>query len=70
MTLHMPPLSKRLRRARRRAGFTQENLAKAANVGIATVRRLEQGDIEEPRVSTLRKLANALGIEIHDLLEE
>jgi transcriptional regulator with XRE-family HTH domain len=43
---------------------------KAGVVGIVTIRRIEQGEITEPRVSTLRKLAAALGISTRDLLEE
>jgi len=66
----MAPLSQTLRRERRRAGLTQEELAEAAGVGINTIRRIEQGEIEEPRVSTLRKLADALGIRVRDLLED
>jgi transcriptional regulator with XRE-family HTH domain len=66
----MAPLRETLRRERRRSALTQEELAEKAGVGIMTIRRIETGDIEEPRVSTLRKLAAALGISTHDLLEE
>lgn len=63
-------LREKLKAERRRAALTQEQLAEKANVGIATIARIEGGDIEEPRVSTLRKLAEALGIEPRDLLED
>ena len=55
---------------RRRATLTQEELAKEAGVGITTIARIETGEIEEPRVSTLRKLTSALGLEPRDLLED
>jgi transcriptional regulator with XRE-family HTH domain len=48
----------------------QEELETKAKVGIATIARIETGEIEEPRVSTLRKLAHDLGIEPRDLLED
>lgn len=66
----MAPLKEKLRTERRRAALTQEDLAAKAGVGVATIARIEGGEIEEPRVSTLRKLAGALGIETRDLLED
>lgn len=52
----------RLRPLRRRMAWTQEELAEKSGVGIATILRLEGGDTRPPRVSTLRKLADALGV--------
>jgi transcriptional regulator with XRE-family HTH domain len=68
--LTVAPLSEKLREERRRAGLTQGELAKEAGIGINTVLRIETGEITEPRVSTLRKLAGALGLEVRDLLED
>jgi transcriptional regulator with XRE-family HTH domain len=64
------PLKDRLRKERRKAALTQGELAEKAGVGITTIVRIERGDIEEPRVSTLRKLAEALEIRPRDLLED
>ncbi|MFF4735894.1 NACHT domain-containing protein [Streptomyces sp. NPDC001262] len=52
-----------LRRFRRRAGMTQEALAERANVGVRTIRGLETGERADPRVTTVRLLADALGLE-------
>jgi DNA-binding XRE family transcriptional regulator len=68
--LAVAPLKEKLREERRRAGFTQGELADKASVGINTIVRIETGDITEPRVSTLRKLATALGLEVRDLLTD
>ena len=68
--LTVATLKDKLRRERRRAALTQEQLADKAGVGIATIARIEGGDITEPRVSTLRKLARALGMEPRELLED
>jgi transcriptional regulator with XRE-family HTH domain len=64
------PLKDRLREERRRAALTQGELAEKAGVGINTIVRIETGEITEPRVSTLRKLARALGLKPRDLLED
>jgi transcriptional regulator with XRE-family HTH domain len=68
--LTVAPLKDRLREERRRAALTQGELADKAGVGITTIVRIEKGEITEPRVSTLRKLAQALGLEARDLLTE
>jgi transcriptional regulator with XRE-family HTH domain len=68
--LSVAPLRENLREARRRAALTQGELAQKAGVGVTTIVRIETGEITEPRVSTLRKLAQALGVEPRDLLQD
>jgi len=61
-------LAPRLRYWRQRRMMTMRELAEAAQVGVTTVNRIEHGKPGEAR--TLRRLAAALGIEPHELLEE
>jgi len=68
--LTVAPLGDNLKYERRRAALTQGELAEKAGVGINTIVRIETGEIAEPRVSTLRKLAEALGVETRDLLTD
>jgi len=68
--LTVAPLKEKLREERRRAALTQGELAAKAGVGVTTIVRIETGEIEEPRVSTLRKLAKALGVKPRDLLDD
>ncbi len=63
----MGTMGERLKQARRQTGLRQEDLAAVAGVGIATVRRIEQGTME-PRLSTARRIADALGIRAEWLL--
>jgi transcriptional regulator with XRE-family HTH domain len=67
--LTVAPIKDKLRNARRRAALTQGELADKSGVGITTITRIESGHITEPRVSTLRKLATALDIEVRELLD-
>ena len=53
----------RLREARRRKVWRQEDLATAAGVAVVTISRLESGHGEAPRQSTIRKLADALDVD-------
>jgi transcriptional regulator with XRE-family HTH domain len=59
----------RLRVLRLNAGLNQEELARAAGVSEATVKRLEAGRGKRPHPSTRRKLAAALGVRIADVDE-
>jgi transcriptional regulator with XRE-family HTH domain len=60
----------KLKAARRQAMLTQGELAKKAGVGITTIVRIERNHIPEPRVATLRKLAQALEIDPRQLLAD
>lgn len=55
-----------LRRLRRERGLTQQELADAAGMTQHTVSELELGR-QEPRPSTLKKLARGLGVEVPEL---
>lgn len=59
----------RLRQVRQRALLTQEQLAQRAGVAKSTVNRLEQG-LQDARISTVRRLADALGVSATELLAD
>jgi transcriptional regulator with XRE-family HTH domain len=59
----------RLRDLRKRALLTQEQLAERSGVAISTVIRIERNQVE-PQGRTIRKLAEALGVEPHELVKE
>jgi transcriptional regulator with XRE-family HTH domain len=58
----------KLRETRLRRALTQAELADKAGTTEATVNRLENG-LRDPRMSTLRKIAAALGVEPADLID-
>jgi transcriptional regulator with XRE-family HTH domain len=59
-----------LEKVRRLHGLSQRELAEKAGVSPATVYELEVGKRTTPRGSTLRKLAEALGVEVADFFIE
>lgn len=62
-------VGRRVRSFRQTAGVTQEQLAERADVGIASVQRIEQGQ-GNPSLGTLFALADALGCRAVDLVPE
>jgi len=61
-------MGKTLKRLRRRRGLTQQQLAVKAGVSLGYLSRLEV-DMHDPRLSTLKKLARALGVPVATLVE-
>jgi DNA-binding XRE family transcriptional regulator len=62
-------LAQNVTAARHRAGMTQLQLAKAADLSRATIHLVEAG-ICDPRLSTITRLADALRVDAWDLLIE
>ena len=58
----------KLREVRERLFVTQAELAERTGLTVSTVSRLENG-LQRPRISTVRKLADALGVEPETLVE-
>ena len=60
-------IGERLRRLREERALRQEDLAELAGVGKNTINRLERNKTE-PHMTTVRKLAEALGVEPAELV--
>src|SRR4028118_1847021 len=58
----------KLRETRKRALLTQQQLADKSGMGVTTIIRVERNQVE-PQARTIRKLAEALGVEPHELLK-
>ena len=57
-----------VREQRVRRFMTQEELARTAAISLRQLVRIEKNEVE-PRFSTIRKLAGALGVEPSELLD-
>ena len=58
-----------VKRERTMRGWSQRDLAKRAKVTAETISTVETGQ-HDPRPSTLRKLADAFGVEVREFFEE
>jgi transcriptional regulator with XRE-family HTH domain len=59
----MVTVDQRLKWARDRRAWTQVDLARESGVPVVTISRIENRRIARPRQSTVRKLAEALGVD-------
>ena len=59
-------LGKRIKELRKKQGLTQEKLAGAANIEIASLSNIENGK-NYPNHDTLRKIAVALNVKVYEL---
>lgn len=62
-------LAENIKKYRSKAGLTQEALARKADVSYNTIIKIESKGITDPRVGTLKKIADALKIKIDYLLQ-
>lgn len=62
-------VGERLKKQRTRRALTQAQVAERAGVTTATVARIERDEIE-PRMTTLRKLAQGLEVDPAELVGE
>lgn len=60
---------KNLAGLRKKKGLTQEGLARKADISYHTIIKLESGGIADPRIGTVIKIADALGVRIDDLIK-
>jgi transcriptional regulator with XRE-family HTH domain len=64
----MSPVSENVKRLRKAAGLTQQQLAVAAGLSVSIVSQIEQGTTPDPRGSTLAALAGVLQAAVDELL--
>ena len=68
-TMDVVKIGRRLRALRERSLLTQAELAEAASMSRDQVSRIERDEVD-PRFSTIRKLAKALGVDPQELTEQ
>jgi transcriptional regulator with XRE-family HTH domain len=59
----------RIKRLREKLGLSQEKLARLADVSNNTIINIEAGKQQNPTVETIKKIANALGVSIEELVK-
>ena len=62
------PIAKNIKKYRQKAGLSQDKLSKLAGVTLHTITKIESGATLDPRVETVKRIADALDRTVDDLL--
>lgn len=64
----MANIADNIRKARKKAGLSQDKLAREAGVAYNTVVKIESGENKNPTIETLRSIAKALDVSVDELI--
>ena len=67
MSKDQSTIGKTVRKYRQDKEMSQEALARAANLSLPTIVKIESGETPNPSIDTVKKIAAALGMSIDDL---
>jgi transcriptional regulator with XRE-family HTH domain len=62
-------LAENIKRLRKKKGLSQEKLARLADISNNTLIKIEQEVAKEPTITTVTKIASALGVSIDELVK-
>lgn len=69
MSKSLPPIAKNMKKYRGKLGISQDKLSKMAGITLHTITKIESGATPDPRIETLKKIADALGVGVDDLIK-
>lgn len=58
-----------VKRFRKKRGFTQDKLARKADLPYTTLTKLESNVVKKPSVQTVAKIAKALNVSIEEIIK-
>lgn len=62
-------IANNIKKYRQKIGISQDKLSKLADITYNTIIKIESGATYNPRVETLKQIADALGVGIDDLMK-
>ncbi|MCD6219551.1 helix-turn-helix transcriptional regulator [Candidatus Calescamantes bacterium] len=63
-------IAKNIKKYREKKGISQDKLSKLAGVTLHTITKIESGATLDPRIETVKKIADALCVSVDDLLRK
>ena len=58
-----------IKKYRKKLGISQDILSKRANLAFHTIAKVEIGSTPNPTIDTVKKIADALGVSLDDLMK-
>ena len=69
MSKQKSKIGKNMKKYRKKLGISQDVLSKRANLAYHTIAKIEAGSTPDPRIETVKKIADALGVTIDNLMK-
>ena len=63
-------IGENIKKYRQQLGLSQDTLSKKANLAFHTVAKIETGATPNPTIETVKKIADALGVSLDNLMEK
>lgn len=63
-------LGRKIQKLRKEKGLSQDELARKADIPYTTLTKIEIGVIKKPSVFAVAKIAEALDVDINDLIKD
>jgi len=62
-------IGENIKKYRKLAGISQDQLSKKADLAFHTIAKIEAGSTPNPTIETVKKIADALGVSLDDLMQ-
>ena len=62
-------IGENIKRLRLASGMSQDALSKKSDLAFHTISKIESGSTPDPRIDTVKKIANALGVTLDELMK-
>ena len=69
MSKDQPTIGKTIRKYRQEKEMSQEALARAADLSLPTIVKIESGETPNPSIDTVKKIAVVLGVSVDNLIK-
>lgn len=69
MPKNVSTIGENLKKFRLKAGLSQDVLSKRADLAFHTISKIEAGATPNPTIDTVKKLADALGVSLDEIMK-
>lgn len=62
-------IGENIKKHRKKLGISQDILSKRANLAFHTIAKIQAGSTPNPRIETVKRIADVLGVTLDDLMK-
>ena len=62
-------IGENIKKLRLKAGLSQDVLSKKSDLAFHTISKIESGSTPDPRIDTVKKIADALGVSLDEIMK-